>query len=362
MPINNTFTMSFKVGDKVKFLDEPGGGKVIAIVDDKMVKIETDEGFEMPVLRNELILDYRNQPKTEERTTPPATSRKEQPAEESSWEDEPISKISPWGTPREEEGIYLAFEPHDQQWYLTGPISVFLVNHTPFDILYSLFLEQSGKSEGVDYGSVPAHAKKLLDTVSREDLESWSHGVIQLLIHEDQPDAIVLPVHTTLNIKTSRFFKEGSYQSNTLVDGKAIVSVVALKHGLQKAELNPVSGKFDQEAQKIKITPTKKQSFIDQYRTRFGEAVVDLHIAEILDNIAGLSSSDIYQIQVNHFKKALDSALASEYRKVTFIHGIGNGVLKNAIIDHFKEIGSERANIVKFGVGSLDVLIEAETE
>jgi hypothetical protein len=354
--------MSFKVGDKVKFLDEPGGGKVIAIIDDKMVKIETDEGFEMPVLRNELILDYRNQPKTVDQPASAAAPREEQPAAASSWDDDPVSKISPWGTPREEEGIYLAFEPHDQQWYLTGPISVFLVNHTPYDILYSLFLDQSGKTEGVDYGSVPARSKKLLDTLSREDTESWSNGVIQLLIHEDQPEAIVLPVHTQLNIKTSRFFKEGSYQSNTLVEGKAIISVIALKHALQKANQNPGSGKFDQEAQKTKTTTQKKQSFIDQYRTSYGEAVVDLHIGEILDNIAGLSSSDIYQIQVNHFKKALDSAMASEYRKVTFIHGIGNGVLKNAIIDHFKEIGSERANIVKFGVGSLDVMIEAATE
>ncbi len=41
------FGMRFKVGDKVKFLNENGGGKVVAIVDSKLVKVETDDGFEL---------------------------------------------------------------------------------------------------------------------------------------------------------------------------------------------------------------------------------------------------------------------------------------------------------------------------
>lgn len=352
--------MKFKVGDQVKFLDEAGGGKITALVDDKMVKIETDEGFEMPVLMSELILDYRQIESHEKpvanHPVQPASQREEK---ESGDEAEEITAISTWNKPREEPGIYLVFEPHDQQWFLTGPVSVFLVNHTSFDILYSLFLEVEGSVEGVDYGSIPAHSKKILDTASREELENWSRGVIQLLLHEDKPDIVFLPVHTDINIKVSRFFKEGSYASNTLVNGKAILSVLSLQKTLQK---NGSTGKYDAEPQKVKSVPQKKKALIDEYRTAFGEAIVDLHIGEILDNIAGLDSSDIFRTQVEHFKKTLDSALANDYRKVTFIHGIGNGVLKNAIIDYFKEQGTERADIVKFGVGSLDVLIKDETD
>lgn len=352
--------MKFKVGDQVKFLDEAGGGRVTAILDDRMVKIETDEGFEMPVLMSELIPDYRQ---TESQEKPVRTNQP-QPSphqEEKEYSDEAkeITAISTWSKPREEEGIYLVFEPHDQQWFLTGPVSIFLVNHTSFDILYSLFLEVEGNVQGMDYGSVPGHSKKILDTISREELENWSHGVIQLLLHEDNPEAVYLPVHSDINIRVSRFFKEGSYQSNTLVNGKAIVSILTLQKTLQKAGS---TGKYDAEPQKVKNVPQKKKALIDNYRTAFGEAVVDLHIGEVLDNIAGLSSSDIFRIQVEHFKKTLDSALANDYRKITFIHGIGNGVLKNAIMDYFKEQGNERADIAKFGVGSLDVLIKDETD
>ncbi|MBN2616348.1 MAG: DUF2027 domain-containing protein [Bacteroidales bacterium] len=352
--------MKFKVGDQVKFLDEAGGGRVTAIVDDKMVKIETDEGFEMPVMMSELIPDYRQTESQEKpvRTTQPQPSAPA-PKEEYTEETVEITPISTWNKPREEAGVYLVFEPHDQQWFLTGPVSVFLVNHTSFDILYSLFLEVEGSVQGVDYGSIPAHSKKILDTVSREELENWSHGILQTLLHEDKPETIYLPVHSQINIRVSRFFKEGSYLSNTLVNGKAIISTLISQKTLQRADN---TGKYDAEPQKVKNVPQKKQAFIDKYRTTYGEAIVDLHIGEILDNIAGLSSSDIFRIQVEHFKKALDSALVNDYRKITFIHGIGNGVLKNAIIEYFKQQGNEQADIVKFGVGSLDVLIKDKTE
>ena len=51
----------------------------------------------------------------------------------------------------------------------------------------------------------------------------------------------------------------------------------------------------------------------------------------------------------------LDSAIAAEYNKVTFIHGVGNGVLKNAIIEalkDYKNTENRMASIAKFGVGA----------
>jgi dsDNA-specific endonuclease/ATPase MutS2 len=50
----------------------------------------------------------------------------------------------------------------------------------------------------------------------------------------------------------------------------------------------------------------------------------------------------------------------NEYEKVTFIHGVGNGVLKNAIIkalDEYEGTQNRMASMSKFGVGAIDVLI-----
>jgi dsDNA-specific endonuclease/ATPase MutS2 len=105
----------------------------------------------------------------------------------------------------------------------------------------------------------------------------------------------------------------------------------------------------------------KQESPIDKHKTGQGEATVDLHIAELVDNIAGLSSHDMFKIQMDYFRKMLDSAIAADYTKVTFIHGVGNGVLKNAIIEElkkYKNTENRMASIAKFGVGAIDVVIK----
>jgi hypothetical protein len=355
--------MQFKIGDKVRFLDEKGGGTVTAILDNRMIKIETEDGFEIPVLASELILDYRAQATYEQTAAAVQKERQEKKPEPEEVSENNTSLISPWGKVKEDEGIYLAYEPHDQQWLLTGDLDVTLVNHTPFDILYNLFLEKNDVLKGVDYGSVPAKSKTVLATISRDDLEGWTRGALQILLHEEDVKKLYLPIHADINIRVSRFFKEGSYTGNTLVYGKALISIVALKSAFEVADGSTTHLKSGSRAQTVLSEIKKEPPFIDRYKTQYGEAIVDLHIAEIVNNIAGLSSRDMFDIQIDHFKKALDSAIENDYNKVTFIHGVGNGTLKNALVDalqHYENLKNKRASISKFGVGALDVLIGSE--
>ncbi len=354
--------MQFKIGDKVRFLDEMGGGTVTAIIDNRLLKIETEDGFEIPVLSSELILDYRAQESTEESFTKPGKEPKKTPVQEEVQESN-ISDINPWGKVKEEEGIYLVYEPHDQQWLLTGNMDLILINHTSFDILYNFFLEKEGVLKGIDYGSVPENSKAVLGTISRDDLEDWTKGALQILIHEEEVEKLYLPIHADINIRVSRFFKEGSYTSNTLVNGKALISVVAPKSTFQVAGNEEINLKAGSRSQSVQSKTKSETPFIEKYKTQYGEAIVDLHIAEIVDNIAGLSSRDMFEIQMEHFKKALNSAIENDYTKVTFIHGVGNGTLKNAIMNALKDyenLENKRASISKFGVGALDVIIGSE--
>ncbi len=354
--------MRFKVGEKVKFLNETGGGVVTVIVDNKLVKVETDEGFEIPVLSKDLIPDYQEKETSEASLIFHSPKQKEATKEEPVPEAEPdnVSPVNPWGATKEEEGIYLLFEPHEQQWILTGDMDVLLVNHTPFDILYNLFLERNEKHEGIDYGSIPSESKIVLDTITRDEIDNWLRGIIQIMIHESNPDKVFFPVHSIIDIRANRFFKEGSYQSNTLANGKAIISVIALRSTLHEAAGNPEEQKFEPEPEKTKTFIKREKPLIEKFRTDNGEAIVDLHIAEIVDNIAGLTNYDMLQLQMNHFRKTLESAITEGYRKVTFIHGVGNGILKNNIIKELKEyenLSGTMASIIKFGVGALDVSI-----
>lgn len=48
--------MSFKAGDKVKFLNDVGGGQIRSIKGN-IAEIESEDGFLIPVLISELVLD-----------------------------------------------------------------------------------------------------------------------------------------------------------------------------------------------------------------------------------------------------------------------------------------------------------------
>ncbi len=354
--------MRFKTGDKVRFLNEKGGGTVIAVMDSKVVKVETDDGFEIPVLSKDLIPDYRSEPDYENvapsNISSAAQQNTEQPAEENN-----VTELNPWVKIKEENGIYLVYEPHEQQWVLTGDIDLLLVNHTGHEIIYSLFLEQNGTLKGVDYNTVPPESKIVIDTIDREEIENYLHGVIQILIHDDEPDTIYYPVHSVIDIRPARFYKEGSYKQNTLINKKAVVSVIALESTFETAGLSEKERKSDKKPTTTESYVKREKPFIEKYRTAPGEAIVDLHIGEIVDNIAGLNSHDMLMLQMNHFRKALESAIAEEYHKVTFIHGVGNGILKNNIVKELEIYSNTEhymASISKFGVGAIDVVIRSK--
>ncbi|UCG27434.1 MAG: Smr/MutS family protein [Bacteroidales bacterium] len=45
-----------EIGDKVRFLNETGGGIITGFVDEHLVKVLTEDGFEFPVLKKEVIV------------------------------------------------------------------------------------------------------------------------------------------------------------------------------------------------------------------------------------------------------------------------------------------------------------------
>lgn len=355
--------MKFKVGDKVNFLNESGGGTIVKIIDSKIVHVETIDGFELPVLSSELIIDQRS---VESEATDNLFSfktpiKQEVAKNEIEEEESNISEINPWGNVREEKGIYLAFEPHEQQWLLTGDLDVYLINNTSNDILYSLFFEIDDTLEGIDFSSVPPDSKILLDTISRDELENWSRGYIQVLFHNDLPNKIYYPLHSSIDLKVNRFFKEGSYRSNSLLQNKALIINIINESLLETVSGSDSEKKFGSKAKASVAEAVKEKPLIEKHRTGMGVAIVDLHIAELVDNISGMSSSDMLLYQKDYFKKTLDSAIAAEYTKVTYIHGVGNGVLKNEImkeLENYDNTKNQMASISKFGVGALDIKIE----
>jgi Domain of unknown function (DUF2027)/Smr domain len=356
--------MKFRIGDKVKFLNEKGGGVVRKIISPSLVLVEIDDGFEIPVMPSELVLDSdMMETISKPRSGVRETSVQDVTRQEAIEYDErktPIDKVGFRGVIP--EGLYLAFVPHDQKWLITGELDILLINNTGWEIMFSYFLQNvEGRFEGIDYDMLEPKTKILIETIDREDLEKWTTGVVQAIFINDEMDYLLLPANCNFDIKASRIYKEGNYKHTPLVSEKAFVFSLLELNIQPKFEGKASQLKFDQH-EKIdqKAKEVRMASPIDKHKTVEGEAIVDLHIGELIDNILGLSNWDMLKIQKDYFEKMLDSAIKSHYRKVTFIHGVGNGVLKNEIVNIMKEyegLENQSASLAKFGVGAIDVLI-----
>lgn len=358
--------MKFKPGDKVRFLNTTGGGTVIKEINAFMVSVAIEDGFEIPTLINELVVMepagtsgdlFLN--KNELRTDTVAKGE----SEPKIIETERISRIIQRGDGAAlPSGVYLAWSPQDQQRLLTGKIDVYLVNNTSNDILYSFFLKNSdGNFSGIDYGSVPAESKIVIESIEREDIGMWSNGVIQVLFFQDENDKVLMPVSSTFKIKGSVFYQEGSYhETRFLANQKTILYTIC--------ELNRIPSTFEQvlneKENRIPLPASaerfKPETAIDQYRIAPNQAEVDLHISALRKDYSNLSPHEILTIQLGFFERLLSSAIAFRYTSVIFIHGIGNGTLKQALIQQiadYEDIEFRNAPFAKYGNGAIELIL-----
>ena len=101
-------------------------------------------------------------------------------------------------------------------------------------------------------------------------------------------------------------------------------------------------------------------ALISKHQVAPREAEVDLHIHELVDDPANLEKSEILDFQKNYFIKCMESAMVNGFLKVTFIHGVGNGVLKTVIeevLKNYKGVGFFDAPMARYGVGAIEVRI-----
>ena len=90
--------------------------------------------------------------------------------------------------------------------------------------------------------------------------------------------------------------------------------------------------------------------------------VVDLHASELLETTAGMNSADILKYQIETFRSTLKQYEKDKGRKIVFIHGKGEGVLRHAIINElryrYKQYLYQDASFQEYGYGATQVTIK----
>ena len=111
--------------------------------------------------------------------------------------------------------------------------------------------------------------------------------------------------------------------------------------------------------QKRDVQPARKP--VQKKDDRNAILEVDLHINELLDNTHGLSNADMLQYQLKKFVEVMEQYKHQQGKRIVFIHGKGEGVLRKAILDELKRkyprCKWQDASFQEYGFGATQVTI-----
>ncbi len=133
------------------------------------------------------------------------------------------------------------------------------------------------------------------------------------------------------------------------------------------SELVKISGELrvsNYEIAKIKSEkelPKKRKSTVVKSKERNAPKMeVDLHLHKLTKSTRGLSNYEMLNLQLDTAKRQLNFAISKRIQKVVFIHGVGDGVLKEELkylFNRYDNIKYYDADYQKYGLGATEVYI-----
>lgn len=346
--------MQFRKGDKVRFLNETGEATVVRLLSNGQVLVETSEGFEYPYPAAQLV-----PVKPIEKETP-----KEIPVEE-----EAEDTIAGHGNPsvlslnnRFPDGVFLGFIPKHQAFPSAGMIDLFLFNHTDYDIYFTISIKDGRDWICIESGAVRPRAKKQIETLTPQDIDNWNQLKTDVLFFSGDAYEHLPPVSNLTKLNGVKFFKDSTFAQHALTGNKAWVAEIFLVDDkIPVQETKPLTNDDIRRMMKEKeARTTGKKTSVPHLKNQSLEKEVDLHIEELLDNWSGMSNGQLLDVQLKTVVKELDEAIALHLRSVIFIHGIGNGRLKQEVrrvISTYKNVRFHDASFQRYGFGATEVEI-----
>lgn len=342
-----------KVGDKVRFLNAVGGGVIRSVINKKMVSVEDYDGFEVPTLISELVVIDGSQPMGNASGEP----KKKMVAPVA---EPPVKKEQPKVEPKiikgkDKPNFYLAFVPQNEANPVDSELKVYLVNDSNNFVLYNFSHLKDRTYKSIDAGKMNPNSKRYIESFTRHDLSDLPEFQFQLLFFREESSKLEEPVVKRLKMNPVRFYRQNSYVKTNYFATNAIITSLLeteLETELEKLteqELGQVIQEKD--APKVVVKKAESPDLVE----------VDLHIHELLEDTRGLASHELLEVQMGRFRNELETAIANGTRRIVFIHGIGNGTLKQELRKElstkYKKYYFQDASFKEYGYGATMVIL-----
>lgn len=368
-----------QIGDKVRFLNAVGGGKVTGFQGRDIVLVEDEDGFDVPVLiRNCVVVDSDQEKRlaggnqtiapTSKATEKPTAATKAphsktplQEPEEIEPADRPVT-FKPQVNERkggDKLNIYLCFEPIEVKELSKTEFDIYLVNDSNYTVNFTFLSGENAIWMLRHIDTAEPNTKVYIETVNRQDLNELQHICTQMtFFKEERTFMLKAPVSAELRLDLTRFYKLHLFLPNEFFT-TPVLSFPLLKNDelvgdprkvlLAKTEVPEKKDTAQPHVQKIKRNAGN------------GDEVVDLHASELLDTTAGMNSGDILEYQLDVFRKKMQECSRIKGKRIVFIHGKGEGVLRNRIVTELKQkyprCNWQDASFQEYGFGATLVIV-----
>lgn len=388
-----------KIGDKVRFLSESGGGVIAGFQGKNIVLVEDEDGFQIPTPINDVIQvidDDYSTGKVVGSTLPKPTSVKNAlTSSASDNEEEPIdydpsTKEISFRAPAEERkggnllSCYLAFVPMDMKDMTHTRFESYFVNDSNYYVRFT-YLSAEGNSWKLKSSmEVEPNTKEFIEEFGKEDLNDLGHVAIQLLSYKRDKSFMLKPtIDVQFRIDTVKFYKLHTFQENDFFELPALLYTIVENDKVTRplvVDSKQLKEEMYQKEPKDHIEVTKAdEKGNDTYVRRYNDrkqtgnpfqlkhrgdediVVVDLHAHELLDTTTGMSAIDILNFQLQKFRDTLQQYKDKKGQRIVFIHGKGEGVLRRALINdlnyRYKKYQYQDASFQEYGYGATQVTI-----
>lgn len=394
-----------KIGDKVRFLSDVGGGKISGFQGKNIVLVEDEDGFEIPTPITEVVLVgdenmaaakiktlEREAKAAEEGDSKSIKARLSGDAEmeDGDWANVEEPDYDPSDNfvalAKEREGgdklvAYLAFVPKSLKEIGNTAFASYMVNDSNYYVHYVYMVKDGEQWSLKSVGEIEPNTKLYIEEFSYGDLNGLQDASIQLVAYKyDKSFELKPALSVNIRLDATKFYKLNTFKENDFFETPALLYPVSEKDKVaeQKMETKLDLPKKLQgsttESIDVSVSPARKplvRRYADNqsksHRTKQvlknDKIIVDLHIDELLESTAGMSAGDILEYQINAFRNVLEQYKNKSGQKIVFIHGKGEGVLRHALIHElnykYKKYQYQDASFQEYGYGATQVTIIA---
>ena len=218
-----------------------------------------------------------------------------------------------------------------------------------------------------------------MNEFGRESLNEMGKLCVQMFAFKRDKGFVLKPmVEVQLRIDGVKFYKLHTFEENDFFEQPALLyTIVKDDKAAKSLVVDPKQLKQEMYKKATDVAKALEESSVSAYVRRYDNGkqqslhqqkkdsdieVVDLHAEALLETTAGMKAADILNYQLDVVRKTLDKYKNNKGKRIIFIHGKGEGVLRHAVIHElnykYKTYLYQDASFQEYGYGATQVTIK----